>query len=53
MDGINWAAAIGSHIYVFELEDLEVFFDSVPPIGSWLIYSINELLKKNKFIAVK
>lgn len=31
MDGINWAAAIGSYVYILEL------FDSVPLIGSLLI----------------
>lgn len=42
MDGINWAAAIGSHIYILEL------FDSVPLIDSLLIYSTNEILKKEQ-----
>lgn len=49
MDGINWAAAIGSQIYVFELQNLEVLFDSVPLIGSLLIHLMSIIFKKNKY----
>lgn len=51
MDGINWAAAKESHIRFWALEFRSAL--SLPLIGSLLIYSVNEILKKNKFTAIK
>ena len=39
MDGINWAVAMGSHLYIFELESLEVLFDSFS-LSHWLLASL-------------